>query len=40
MLKMKKVGVIGANKTGKTFAGHDLGKDFLNEDFGGEILSG
>ena len=27
--KMKKVGVLGANKREKTLEGHDLGKDFL-----------
>ena len=39
-LKMKKLGVLGANKRGKNSAGHDLGKDLLKNEVGVNIISG
>ena len=36
---MNKFVVLGTNKRGETFTGHELGKDFLKEDFGVNILS-
>ena len=38
-LKMNKFGVVGAKKWSKPLAGHDLGKEFFKEDWGGGILS-
>ena len=40
MLKMKKIGLHGANKRGKTLAGHELGKSFFKDYVWGNILSG
>ena len=39
-MKMKKLGVLGANKRGKTLAGHDLGKDLIKKEVGVNIISG
>ena len=36
---MKKVGVLGAKKRGKTFAGREFGKEFFKQYVGGNILS-
>ena len=38
-LKMKKVGLIGDEKRGKILSGHELVKDFIKEDVGGDICS-
>ena len=40
MLKMKKIGVLGAKRRGETLEGHELGKGLLKEEVGGKILSG
>ena len=37
-LKMKKIGLIGAEKRGETLAGHELGKNFFKEDVWGNIM--
>ena len=39
ILKMEKIGVLGADKRRETLAGHELGKNLLKEEFGGNILS-
>ena len=39
-LKTNKNGVIGANKRGKTLAGHDLCKNLFKEEVWGNILYG
>ena len=33
-LKMKKIGLLGANKRSKTLAGHELGKNCSKSSFG------
>ena len=33
-LNMNKVGVVDAEKREETFEGHELGKDFLKDNFG------
>ena len=38
MLKMMKVGVLGDKKRGEILASHELGKDFLKEEVGGNIF--
>ena len=38
--KTKKLGVLGADKRGKTLKGHELGKDLMNEEVGGNIFYG
>ena len=40
MLKIKKIGVLGAKKKGKTLAGHELGKNLFKEEVWGDILYG
>ena len=37
---MKKIGVLGAKKKGKTLAGHELGKNLFKEEVWGDILPG
>ena len=37
---MKKIGLFGSKKGRKTLAVHDLGKECLNEEVGGKIMSG
>ena len=37
---MEKTGVLSAKKMGKTLAGHELGKNFLQEEVRVNILSG
>ena len=40
MLKMMKVGVLGDKKRGEILASHELGKDFLKDNFGENTLPG
>ena len=37
---MNKIGVLGAKKRGKILTGHELGKNLLKWEVGGNILSG
>ena len=37
-LRMKKIGLLGANKREEILSGHDYGKDFIKEEVGGNIL--
>ena len=39
-LKVRKVGLLGADKRRETLTGHKLDKDWIKEDPKGKILSG